>query len=57
MDHKCPKDETVTIPKTEYDRLCERDHWLCCLDAAGIDSCEAYLYAQEIKDEWKAEGI
>lgn len=41
-------DETVTIPKEQYDKLVEDQHWLSCLAAAGVDNWEGYDQAIEI---------
>lgn len=30
--------DTVTISRAEYERLQERDDWLSCLEAAGVDN-------------------
>lgn len=32
------EEELVTIPKKEYERLLEREDWLQCLEAAGVDN-------------------
>lgn len=31
-------EETVTITKTSYDKLLDREQWLCCLEAAGVNN-------------------
>jgi hypothetical protein len=41
-------DDTVTIKRTEYARLQERDQWLECLEAAGVDNWDGFEYAQEL---------
>lgn len=48
--------ETVTIPKQEYEKLLDRDQWLCCLEAAGVDNWCGWDEAISIRDEWNAEG-
>ena len=40
--------ETVTIPLWEYQQLKERDDWLSCLEAAGVDNWKGMEYAIEI---------
>lgn len=40
--------KNITISKEEYDRLIERDNWLNCLEAAGVDNWSGYDYAKEI---------
>lgn len=37
--------EMVVITKAEHDRLLERDDWLECLEAAGVDNWEGYYEA------------
>ena len=43
--------ETVTISKIEYERLLERDEWLDCLEAAGVDNWEGIDEAFIIREE------
>ena len=43
--------ETVTIPKTEYEKLIEDQYWLGCLERAGVDNWEGYDIANEIRRE------
>lgn len=43
-----PDEEYVTIPKNEYDRLKERDDWLECLEAAGVDNWQGMEYAIDL---------
>lgn len=38
---------TVTITQVEYEELLARDHFLCCLENAGVDNLDGYEYAQE----------
>ncbi len=40
--------ETVTIPKEKYQELLDRDEWLSCLEAAGVDNWDGIDYAYEI---------
>ena len=46
-----PNIREVTIPRAEYEKLLERDAWLCALEAAGVDNWQGYSYAQEYYDE------
>ena len=48
--------EKITITKEEYDKLNERDYWLTCLEAAGVDNWNGYDEAIDIKREWENEG-
>jgi hypothetical protein len=41
-------DETITIKKIKYERLVKREHWLQCLEAAGVDNWQGYDYACEL---------
>lgn len=45
------KEETVTIKKSEYDFLVEREEWLSYLEAAGVDNWSGYDYAIEMRNE------
>lgn len=38
--------EYVSIRPEEYARLLDRDHWLACLEAAGVDNWDGYSYAR-----------
>lgn len=52
-------EDTVTISKEAYDRLCEceeESRFLDALRAAGVDNWEGYDHAIEILEEWDAEG-
>jgi hypothetical protein len=40
----------VEIPRKEYERLLERDTWLSCLEAAGVDNWSGIDYAYDLKD-------
>lgn len=42
-------DEMVTIKKSEYEQLIERDIWLQCLEAAGVDNWQGMEEAIRIK--------
>ncbi len=44
-------EETVTIPKSEYDSLLEDSNWLQCLENAGVDNWDGYDYARELQRE------
>ncbi|MDT8900636.1 hypothetical protein [Anaeroselena agilis] len=46
---RCTK-EVVIVPKAEYDRLQERDKFLSCLEAAGVDNWEGYEDACAMRD-------
>ena len=43
--------ETVTIPKTEYEKLIEDQYWLGCLERAGVYNWEGYDEAIELFKE------
>lgn len=45
--------ETITITMDEYRRLQDSDHWLECLNAAGVDNWSGIDYARDI---YNAEG-
>lgn len=49
-------EETITISLKEYNSLCERNDWLNCLEAAGVDNWCGWDEAINIRDEWNAEG-
>ena len=44
-------DDTISIPRNEYEELLERSAWLSALEAAGVDNREGKDAAQEIYDE------
>jgi hypothetical protein len=44
-------EEMISIPKKEYERLRERDDWLQCLEAAGVDNWDGFDYAIEMREE------
>ena len=39
---------TITIPKSEYDRLVENSNWLGCLESAGVDNWEGIDEAKDL---------
>ena len=43
-------DDTVNIPRAEYENLLEDGAWLSCLNMAGVDSWEGIETAQRIYD-------
>jgi len=43
--------EMITITKKEYDRLIEREEWLECLEAAGVDNWQGYDDARALLKE------
>lgn len=44
-------EEFVVISKKAYDKLVERDDWLMCLEAAGVDNWSGMDYAISIRRE------
>ena len=46
-------EETVTIPKEEYESLLDDQLFLSCLEGAGVDNWDGYEYAREAYDEEK----
>ncbi|GAA4879026.1 hypothetical protein GCM10023310_68930 [Paenibacillus vulneris] len=40
--------ETVTISKAEYERLLDREYFLDCLEACGVDNWQGYGDAYEM---------
>ena len=44
-------DETVTISKSEYDRLVKDSEFLECLQCCGVDNWEGYSEAWKMMDE------
>jgi len=44
-------DDTVSVPRNEYEELLERSAWLSALEAAGVDNWEGSEIAQDIYDE------
>jgi len=44
-------EETVTIPKKEYESLLEDQKLLQCLKGAGVDNWQGYDYAIEMMQE------
>lgn len=45
------EEETVTIPKEEYEELLESQQWLDCLENAGVDNWDGLSYAIELSQE------
>lgn len=45
---------TVIISSAEYERLTDRDFWLDCLEAAGVDNWQGYDFAREMYEEDKS---
>jgi hypothetical protein len=43
--------EMVSIKKSEYEELLERDAFLSCLEAAGVDNWEGYSIASDMMEE------
>lgn len=49
-------DETVTIKKSEYDRMRKDQMFLECLEACGVDNwSEGYSEARKMLKEWLQE--
>jgi hypothetical protein len=46
-------EETITISKTEYDRLNDRDLKLSYLEAGGVDNWE--WYSESLREYWAEE--
>jgi hypothetical protein len=44
-------DDTVNIPRNEYENLLEDSHWLRSLEAAGVNSWDGYDEALRLFDE------
>lgn len=44
-------EEMITIPKSQYAALLERDDWLTCLENAGVDNWDGWeIAAEEYRD-------
>ena len=41
-------EDTVTISRKYYEYLVERNDWLECLEAAGVDNWDGYSEAQKM---------
>lgn len=41
--------DKVILTAKEYARLKDRDNWLTCLEAAGVDNWPGYDYAIELR--------
>lgn len=48
-------DDTVNIPKTEYNDLLEDSAFLGALEQAGVDNWDGYDFALEIFNAFKTE--
>ena len=48
-------EEMITITKKEYERLLERDEWLCALEGAGVDNWDGYGDAYDLLEAFRAE--
>lgn len=46
-----PVDDTVNIPKGEYEDLLEASAFLDALEAAGVDNWVGYDFAREIYED------
>ena len=44
-------EEMITIKKSVYDQLVERDEWLGYLEGAGVDNWDGYSFAHEAREE------
>lgn len=44
-------DDTVTIPRTEYESLLASKDWLDALEVAGVDNWEGFDEARSIYNE------
>lgn len=53
MYTRAVNEETVTIPKEEYESLLDDQLFLSCLEGAGVDNWDGYEYAREAYDEEK----
>lgn len=45
----------IGISEAEYDRLADRDRWLCALECAGVDNWDGWDAAKDMLAEWDAE--
>jgi len=45
------KEEMVSITKSEYERLLDRENFLGCLEACGVDNWGGYGDAYEMYEE------
>jgi hypothetical protein len=46
------QEETVTIPKSRFDKLAQDSDFLEALKQAGVDNWNGYGDAQEILESW-----
>lgn len=44
-------EETVTIPKSEYEELLKCQRWAAALEAAGVDSWDGCEVAHELFED------
>ena len=47
------EEETVTIPKSEYEELKKRDLWLQALEDAGVDNWSGMDCAHDLLKEYQ----
>lgn len=47
--------EMVAITRKRYEHLCERDTWLGCLEAAGVDNWNGFEVARKTLREYEQE--
>jgi len=45
--------EMVTIPKSEYDELVDRDLILSALEQGGVDNWDWYGASMELAEKWR----
>ena len=43
--------DIVTVDRSHYESLLERERWLCALEAAGVDNWEGISYAHDLYEE------
>lgn len=44
-------EDMITIPRSEYNKLTDDQHFLSCLEALGVDNWCGYGEAQEMFEE------
>jgi hypothetical protein len=49
-------EEMITIPKKEYEQLCEDSEFYHALRSAGVDNWDGWDYALEILEGWNNEN-
>lgn len=43
----------IAVKKRDWDRLTRRNHWLFCLESAGVDNWEGIDHAkEEFRERW-----